>query len=46
LSIRKHGYEAKRELIIKRRIPGMGMTLYEVVLPEDSGAGEMKKQNR
>ncbi|MFA5889235.1 MAG: TraM recognition domain-containing protein [Candidatus Paceibacterota bacterium] len=39
----KHGYEAKGVNLSDEDFKGMGMTLYEVVLPEDSGDGEQGK---
>ena len=39
----KHGYEAKGVNISGEEFRGLGMTLYEVVLPEDSDTGEKEK---
>ncbi len=39
----KHGFEAKGVHLVDNEFRGLGMTLYEVVLPEDSGSEEKNK---
>ncbi|MSU45407.1 MAG: hypothetical protein EXS47_02145 [Candidatus Zambryskibacteria bacterium] len=42
----KHGYEAKGVSVSDKNFKGLGMTLYEVVLPEDPSAGSGQAQGQ
>lgn len=42
----KHGYEAKSVSTTDKEFKGLGMTLYEVVLPEDTDSNETQGQSK